>query len=436
VVDRARRQVRNWLGNVRFQPEAVVQPASQSEVLELVKRARRERLRLRVMGAGHSWSPLCETDGLLLNLDRLDRLLSVDRERLQVTVQAGMRLEQLIAALAPHGLAPSNLGSIAAQSLAGAISTGTHGSGVSHGSLSTQVVALRLVDGRGEVQVIGPDDADRLDAARLSLGALGVITEVTLQVTPAFSLREELFPLPFEEAVEGLDELARGADHFKLWWFPHGRRVQVYRQHRAGAQLGQQQRGRFLAEDSPAAQVIFAGLLGAGVALPGLLPALHGFMDWMQFRAAERIDVSHKIFNLAMPPRHHESEYAVPMAQAAPALRALRARIQSERHRVNFVSEVRFVAGDSGWLSPCHGGPVCFIGGYSAGERHWPRYLADYEAVMCAHGGRPHWGKEFCLEASALRPLYPRWDDFCALRRQLDPDGVFLNSMLERLFVT
>ncbi|HRI53013.1 MAG TPA: D-arabinono-1,4-lactone oxidase [Pseudomonadota bacterium] len=429
----AGRQYKNWLGNVAFTPCGHHEPADEAAVIALVRRARQEGRPLRVVGGGHSWSAGIETDGYLLSLDRMTRLLHVDPLRHQVTVQAGIRLRELSAQLHQRGLALVNLGSIQEQSLAGAISTGTHGTGLQFGVLATQVLGLRLVTGTGEVVEYTADrDPELLDAARVSLGALGVITQVTLQAAPAFNLREERTPLPFAEALALVPGRLGEADHIKLWWLPHAGRVQIYRQYRTKDAL--RARRGLLSEDTRSAQEVFRALLALGSAFPRLIPPIQRLLSRTQFTASSHVGPSFRVFSLAMPPRHHESEYAVPLPCAAAAVQALHDLILARRHRVHFILELRFVKGDSAWLSPAYGGEVCFIGAYDANRRGWPGFRRDFEELMRGFAGRPHWGKEFTASADGLRAAYPRWDDFQRLRQELDPAGVFLNRHLQQVF--
>lgn len=432
--------VSNWLGNVVFTPSAYHEPADEAAVLALVRKARAAGQRLRVIGSGHSWSAVCETDGHLVSLDRLRRIVRVDRERQRVTVEAGIRLHALSAELHRLGLALQNLGSIQEQSVAGAIATGTHGTGLGFGILATQVIGMRLVTGRGEILELDAEraqDGEILDAARVALGALGVITQVTLQVVPAFNLREERTPVPFAEALGLVPHRLGEADHLKLWWFPHAEAVQVYRLYRTQAPHTPANFWRsLLREDTPWAHQVFRALLAAGSAFPTLIPPLHRFISKVQFTRISRTGPSFEVFSLAVPPRHHESEYAVPLTEAAAAIAALRELIARRRHRVHFILEFRFVRRDTAWLSPAYDRDVCFIGAYDANRRGWPGFLSDYEELMQRYEGRPHWGKEFSIGPERLQALYPRWQDFQALRQELDPDGVFLNQLLRRLFAT
>jgi FAD/FMN-containing dehydrogenase len=188
-----------------------------------------------------------------------------------------------------------------------------------------------------------------------------------------------------------------------------------------------------LGEQTWSAQQVFRGLLALGSRFPQLIPPIQGLVSRLQFTRSTRVGPSFEVFGLAMPPRHHESEYAVPLETAAAAIGELGELIAQRNHRVHFILEFRFVHKDSDWLSPAYERDVCYIGAYDANRRGWPRFLRDYEELMGRYGGRPHWGKEFTLDAAALRPLYPRWDDFQHLRHQLDPDGVFQNELLRRV---
>ncbi|MFO0746279.1 MAG: D-arabinono-1,4-lactone oxidase [Myxococcota bacterium] len=422
----------NWARNQRGRPTRWHLPASEAELVALVRDVRARGERLRVVGAGHSWSAAALSDQHQVSLDRHAGVVAVDRATRRVTVNAGTRLKHLVAALDGLGLALTNLGSIAEQSIAGAIATGTHGTGLGHGVLATQVVALRLVTGSGEVRVVGDApgaaaDADLLDAARVSLGCLGVVSQVTLQCRDAFDLEERSWSLPFEEATAALPELARSAPHVKAWWLPHTGRVQLFAatptdRPRAGP-------GRVArALDEAVNAVAFTAVLGVGRALPAVVPALNRLVGKSYFRDRTRVDRSDRVFNVAMPPRHLEMEYGLPLDAAGPAWREVQRLIEREHLRVNFVQEARFVAADRCHLSPAYGRESCQLGAYMAPSRHSDRFFEAFERIALDLGGRPHWGKLFHAEAAALAPRYPLWARFQALRRELDPDGVFTSA--------
>lgn len=408
-------------------------------MVAVVRAAAAAKKRVRVVGAGHSWNDIACTGESMMNLDLLCGVLAVDREARQITVAAGIRLRELNERVAEHGLALSNLGSIAEQSLAGAISTGTHGSGIRFGNLATQVVALRLVTADGTVRDLSAEhDPELFAAARVGLGALGVITAVTVQCEEAFHLEERAFALPFDRAVASLDELIDGHEHMKLWWLPHTDEVQVYCYNRTKAQKTPRSRIARWFEEGPLVLAAFALLLAWGRIWPRAIPAINRFVKSIYFKPRERVDRSDRILNIPMPPMHRESEYAIGREQAGEALSALRALIDGsdggEPLHVNFVVELRFVAGDDGMLSPAHGRASCQIGAYMHAGRSLDRYFEGFERLMLARGGRPHWGKEFRAGGDVLRPRYPRFDRFAALRRELDPNGMFENDYIRRLF--
>lgn len=445
----------NWSGVQHCQPAWIIQPHSEAELRQALQEARRRDLKVKVVGAGHSWTDAACTDGFLINLDHMKRVLAIDHANAQVRVEAGIRLRALNARLADAGLGMSNLGSISEQSVAGAISTGTHGTGARFGNLSTQVVSLRMMTADGETHTIDAQRPDLFSAARLSLGALGIITEVTLQCEPAFRLAERATAMPFDVAVERLQDLVDAHEHLKLWWLPHTDKVMAYgfdRSH-AAANVGPGTGGalkriseRALATgrrepvDLTAAvedllnKVGFDAVLRLGGRVPSLIPAINRAVSALYFQDRERVGVSHHIFNVPMPPVHREMEYGVPRSKAPELLRGVRALIDREGLRVNFIVELRFVAADDLMLSPAYQRDSCQFGAYMAQAPDLDAYFSHFEAMALALGGRPHWGKEFSAPAHTLRAHLPRLDDFSALRDELDPEGRFDNAFLQRIF--
>lgn len=425
---------RNWAKTHACQAAACHQVRGEDEIVELVRRARRRGVRLKAVGGGHSWSDIALTDGELVRLDGHDAVLAVDRERCQVTVQAGIRLRQLNALLPEHGLGLSNLGSIAEQSIAGATATGTHGTGIRFGNLATQVVALRLVTGAGEVRELSAaQDPELFSAARVGLGALGIVSSVTLQCEPAFRLEERAFALPFARALAEMDALVEEHEHVKFWWMPHTDSVQVFTCTRTSASLRRRAVRRWI-DRSPVTRWLFAGLLGLSRLVPAAIPTLNRVINVAYFRPGQRVDRSDRVFNTIMPPVHRETEYGIPRAQAAAALGQLRELIERQRLHVNFFVELRFVAGDDLLMSPCYGRPSCLIGAYMYPSRSLETYFREFERLMVEFDGRPHWGKEFTAGAATLRRVCPGYERFDAIRRQLDPDGVFENDFVRRVF--
>ncbi|MFT5432980.1 MAG: FAD/FMN-containing dehydrogenase [Myxococcota bacterium] len=414
---------------------------------EIVRQVAGSDERLRVVGAGHSWSDAVLTDGHLMSLDGLAEIVETDAERGMARVQGGARLKDMLEAFAAAGLAFENLGSIAEQSIAGAISTGTHGSSRRYGNLATQVTALRFVDGRGQVHAWSAEThSDAFRTAVLSLGCLGVITEVTLRCRPAFDLHERTWSIPFEDAARDLVSLSESAEFIKLWWLPHTDRVQIYAADTvvdtgvdtgadAGADTPRSGPGPVAKwMDARVMPHVFTAVLGLGRMAPALMPGLNRIVAGAYFKTSERVDRSDHVLMTLMPPKHREAEYAIDVSDAGAAFTELRDRIVSEKLRVNFLQELRFVAKDALPLSPDHGRDTCRFGIYSGQSSHCDRYFRLAEDMLLARGGRPHWGKEFFTEPAALRAMYPELSQVAKLRQQFDPKGVFRNAFVNRLF--
>ncbi len=390
---------------------------------------------MRVVGGGHSWTDVVCTDGQLLSLDRMKRVLAIDPERREVTVEAGIRLFELNAALREAGLGLSTLGSISEQSIAGAIATGTHGSGLGYGNLASQVVALRLVTPSGEVLDLSRENEPELfRAARVSLGCLGVVTRVTLRCEPAFNLRERSRQVPFERALGELGGWASAAEHMKLWWLPHTENVWHCAYDRSSREPTRTGAARRWLDDRVLAPALFPMLLRVGRLAPPLIPTFNRWVSATSFRELERVAWAPEVFNVQSVPRHDESEWALPLAGAAEALGEMRQLIARERLRVNFIVEVRFAAGDDAMLSPAHGRATCHLGAYMFRSPGWERYFDAFEDLMIARGGRPHWGKARRIEPAHLRTVYPEYDAFDGIRRRLDPLGIMSNAFVRRVF--
>jgi L-gulonolactone oxidase len=426
------RRFTNWGKTHSCDPIDRHGPYSDDEIASLVVGAAKRGETVKVTGAGHSWSDIAMTEGRLLKLDRMQKVLAIDPEAGTVTVQAGIRLCQLNEALAAHGLALPILGSIAEQSAAGVVSTGTHGSSLRWGNLSSLVTGLKMVTGTGEVVQLESGD-ERLDAARVGLGALGVLTELTLKVVPAFVLEEDLSVISFEQAIETMYSVARIEEFVKWYWLPHTERVAVFR-YRAVPGPGRiSPLGQWL-DEHLLNKWAFTGILAGGAALPISIAPLNRVVGQAYFRPGTKRGRSDHLFCRAMPPVHREAEWSVPAAEGPRAFEALRDVIRATGVRVNFIQEVRFVKGDAGWLSPAHGRDSCQVGAYVGHTREADAFLDAFGAVMKERRARPHWGKEHRVNARYLRSVYPKFEVFRRLRDELDPDRVFDNAFLARVF--
>lgn len=420
-----------WSKSYQGQPAAVAVPADEAEVVAVVRRAVAAGQRVKVVGAGHSFSDIAVTDGVLVRLDRLCQRVSVDKQRGLATFEAGTRLSDLNDALHAEGLALPIVGSITAQSLGGLLATGTHGSSLQHGNLSTLVAGMRLVTGRGEVLTLDEHDP-RLLGARLGLGALGVVTQLTLRVVPAFQVEEEQAPMAFDAAVDALPQAARDYEYAKLWWLPHTDRAVIFRGRRSTDAPNYRARQRWIDE-----RVVNAGLfravLGLGNAIPATIPALNALVGAVYFRPRTVTGRSDHVLTLAMPPVHRESEWAMPAESAGNVLRQARQAITDLGLRVNFILEARYVKGDDGWMSPAHGRDSVQVGAYIASPHHREAWYAAFSQIARAHDGRPHWGKEASFGWADVRATYPKAGAFIDLARELDPASVFRNAFLDRM---
>jgi L-gulono-1,4-lactone dehydrogenase len=441
LLRRSRRHVTaftNWAGNQHCRPSHVHFPRSEEDIAEILDLAAKQKVSAKVVGSGHSWSDAACTDGHMLRLDEMNGVLDIDRKAGCVTVEAGMRLCELNEQLARHGLALGNLGSISEQTIAGAISTGTHGTGVRFGSLSTFVRSLRLMRADGSVMELSRADGDAFEAARLSLGCLGVLTRITLRCEPAFDLEEKSFTLSFDDALDRMLSLVDDHDHVKFWWLPHTDSVFVVTARRIPlTETTRRRRVRNVfagAAETMANRGVFAALMRAGALAPSVVPSINRAVDQVYFRSRRRVDRSDRVFNLPMPPTHREMEYGIPRDVAPLALRRLRELTHTLRIVVNFVVEVRFVAHDSILLSPSFGRNSCQLGAYIGEHPHLPIYFDAFETLCRQLNGRPHWGKEFQASADDLHQRIPGIGRFLSVRRALDPNKRFDNRFARRVF--
>ena len=418
---------RNWAGDVTCRPARVASPVTADEVAEEVRRAGS----VRVAGAGHSFTPLVVTDGVLLSLAAMDRVLDVRRHpdgSASVRVQAGIRLHRLSDELDRHGLALPSLGDVDVQSLAGAVATGTHGTGARALPLHAQIEALELVDGTGTPRTV--DAPAELQAARLSLGALGVVTALTLRCVPAFTLRGVDEPRDLAATLARLDELTAGSEHFELFVFPHARNAITRTNTRVADPPRPPSRPVAFARDMLLANGALEAVSRVGRARPTWIPHLNRFATWAAGTQV-RVDRSDRVFASPRHVRFTETEWAVPKAAAAQAVRDVLA--VATRHAVNFPLELRFGAADDALLSPSHGRETAYISAHVFRGMAAEPFFGEVQRIALHHDGRPHWGKRHGLTAEDLQSRCPGWDAFAALRDRLDPDRRFANAHLDRV---
>ncbi|HZN16786.1 MAG TPA: D-arabinono-1,4-lactone oxidase [Micromonosporaceae bacterium] len=424
---------RNWSGNQRATAVRVVRPRSTAEVAAAVHAARRDGLRVKPVGSGHSFTAAAATDGVRLDLRALDEPVAVDRDRRLVTVPAGMRLRTLNALLAAHGLALPNLGDIDAQTVAGALATGTHGTGAGYGCLSTFLAGLDLVTAEGTVVSCSPAaHPDVFTAAQVGLGALGVVTAVTLRCVDAFVLEADERPTPLAETLSRVDELATANDHFEFYWQPYTERTLVKRNNRVAVDSRPLSKLKAWWENDFLQNVAFGAVCRLGRAVPALAPPLmRGVASF--FSPVTYTRRSDRVFVTPRRVRFVEMEYGLPRAALPEAFAALRRIVDGLPFPLLLPVEVRVVAADDIWLSHGYGRDSVYIAIHQYVGMPYEPYFHAFEQVCAGLGGRPHWGKLHWRDAASLAPAYPRFADFLAVRDKLDPDRVFANAYVERV---
>ncbi|MFI8568969.1 D-arabinono-1,4-lactone oxidase [Rhodococcus sp. NPDC078407] len=432
------RSWRNWAGNQHALPAHVAQPSSVDELSAILWDAAARSLPVRCVGAGHSFTPIAVTDGVQIVLDTLRGIESVERNHdgsAQVTVLAGTRLRELTARLWDLGLAMTNLGDIDEQSVAGAISTGTHGTGVRFGGIATQVSALELMTADGQLlRCSGNENTELFDAARVGLGALGVITRVTLNCVAAFALQAVEMPSTLTATLRGLESTVAGVDHFEFYWFPHTDRVLTKRNTRllGDSVLKPLGKVRSYLDDELLSNTVFEGLNRAVTRMPALIPRLNA-VSARALSAREYTDRSYRVFASSRTVKFVEMEYAVPVSEIAWVLREVDRWLERSMISVAFPVEVRFAAGDDIWLSTAYGRPTAYIAVHQYHRRDHREYFDAVEAICRSVGGRPHWGKLHSLGSAELRETYEHFDDFLRIRDSMDPTRLFDSDYLDHL---
>lgn len=432
----------NWSGTARATPTTTVSPRDREEIATAIGAARDAGRTIRPLGSAHSFTrvgtpepPATATGTVALDLSRWRGIVDADTTSGLVTVRAGTPLHQLNAELDQLELAMPNLGDIDRQTLAGAISTGTHGTGAGLGGLATQVHALELVLADGSVRHCSAEqDRELFDAARIGLGALGVISTVTLRCVPAFALAADEHPEPLDAVLERFDDLVADNDHVEFYWFPHGTRTLVKRNNRLPPGVAPRPLHplRNYLEYRVLENRAFGTLCRIGRQLPALVRPLNRLCG-RTWSSRSYSDTSHRVFVTGRDVRFVESEYAVPREALGEVLAELRTAVDRLEHPVMFPVEVRVAAADDVWLSTAYERPTAYVAIHQFAGMPYRHWFDTFESVVGAVGGRPHWGKMHRLGAETLRERYPRFDDFRRVRGDLDPDRLFTNPYLERV---
>jgi FAD-linked oxidoreductase len=427
----------NWSGSVRCTPRYTLHPADERAVASALAEARGDALPVRIVGAGHSYSPLVATSGTILSLDRLSGVIETDSATKRAVIAAGTRLHTLGKPLRDRGLALQNQGDVDYQALAGALATATHGTGVTLQCLSAYITGLRLVTPDGSILECGASrEAEVFRAARLHLGCLGAVTAITLEVRSAYRLRDETRVVPLEEGLASLPDLLRQHRHVECWWFPQADVIGVRTMSETEEPVNDRPLRRWLTE-----QVVDNGLFGLVAAvsrMPGLARARPALSRLIAKLAGGRpyVDWSYRVLATARSVRANEMEYAVPAAQGPEAIRAIARYVRRQQTPVLFPIEYRYVAADDIPLSPFYGRDSAVLSVHQDARVSHEPYFRDVERLLRDMGGRPHWGKLHSLGADELEPLYPEWGLFQRVRRRLDPEGKLMTPYLRRVLGT
>lgn len=414
-------------------PTEILFPASESEVIELVQRAGKEKKKIRVVGSGHSFSRVAESNQLLVSLDKMQGLIDYDKKEQTATAWAGTKLKKLGELLFEVGLAQENMGDIDVQSIAGALSTGTHGTGAELRTLSNQILEVTYVNGKGElVTVSGTSDRELFDAVRVSLGTLGIFTRIKLRLEKAYKLKEVTQKESLSDCMDRLDEYVNENRNFEFFWFPHTDTVQT----------------KFLnISDEPFKKVGFGKKIGDLVVENWMFLAMCKMAQWFPAfskRVAKIsawgisngtfVDWSHDIYATPRNVRFHEMEYNVPIEDFKSVLLEIKEMISKNDIKVHFPVECRFVKSDNLMISPAYQREAAYIAVHQFKGMKYHEYFKQAEAIFSKYQGRPHWGKMNYKKGEDFENLYPRWADFKLIREQQDPKRIFINEYLEEVF--
>ncbi|MGX1272842.1 D-arabinono-1,4-lactone oxidase [Streptomyces phaeoluteigriseus] len=424
---------RNWGGNVAARPAREVTPASVDELTAAVRRAAEDGLTVKAVGTGHSFTSIAATDGVLIRPQLLTGIRKVDRDAMTVTVEAGTPLKRLNLALAREGLSLTNMGDIMEQTVSGAISTGTHGTGRESASIAAQVKGLELVTADGSVLTCSEkENPEVFAAARIGLGALGIVTAITFAVEPVFLLTAREEPMPLDRVLADFDELWAENEHFEFYWFPHTGSTNTKRNNRsAGPRRPVGQLAGWF-EDEFLSNGVFQAAQWVGRAVPATIPAI-AQVSSKALSARSYTDIPYKVFTSPRRVRFVEMEYAVPREAVTETLRELKAMVERSPLRISFPVEVRTAPADDITLSTASGRDSAYIAVHMVKGAPYQAYFTAAERILTAHEGRPHWGKIHTRDAEYFAGVYPRFGEFTALRDRLDPDRRFQNDYLRRV---
>lgn len=431
-------QFKNWGENLQFQPKYYYKPSTEEQIVDIIKYAKAQGLKVRVYGSGHSWTHLAEAQGqILINLDNCQGVVQVDKNTKQVTVKAGSKLYALSGWLEKEGLAMQNMGDINKQAFAGALSTGTHGTGISFGIIPTQVVKLIFINGKGEkITCSNEENSEIFKAAQVSLGALGVITEVTIQAVDLYNLHIQKKKEKLSQIIPQLPQIVANNRHFEFYWFPYTDTIQSKYLNITSEKPNVSSFKKWF-NDIFLENNAFKLLSEVSRIIPGSGSSKTvSQISGLAISNSSEINVSHKVFSTERLVKFVEMEYGVPAEKGPECLLAIKEFIEKNKIKVHFPIEFRYVKGDDIYISPAYGRDTVFISCHMYLGMPYEAYFRGVEEIFLRFEGRPHWGKMHYQTAAYFEKIYPKWHEFLAIRKQMDPDGLFLNEHLRAIFNT
>ena len=429
----------NWAGTYSCQPELYFEPESIEDVQAVVTEARRQNKHVKVVGCGHSPSDLACTPDYMVNLCRMNKLLEVDKERCLITIEGGVVMDDLHKLLEKEGLALSVLGAISDQTMAGGFAVGTHGSGAKFHVYSHYVRELQMVLASGEMLTVSKEnDPETFPAAVLSLGAIGILVTVTLKCEPAFRLKQVQYAASLDDILTNLKVHLDSSEHFRFLWRPHvdTNNCTVFHANRTKDSL-KNTHGSWI-WDRLVEYHAFQFILWMGSFMPSLVPLASRLYAYINTQRIEKVDKGVNIFNFDCLFGQFVMEWSIPVEQTATVLLQLNDWFKNSKFPAHFPIEVRFVKGDDIYLSPAFGRDSCYINiiSYRPYGKVIPHqeYWDAFQDIVLNVGGRPHWAKDHTITATEFPAMYSKWNDFCRIRHKLDPNGMFLNNNLKRVF--
>lgn len=424
--------MKNWAGNLDFHPASVLAPSRTEEAQSIVREHLAQKKSIRMRGSGHSWTGLIATQESFLHLDNMQGVLTVDAQKKIVTAYAGTKLYRLGEEAFRHRLALPNQGDINKQSLAGALSTGTHGTGITLQSLANQIEAVKLITGNGDVLDLKKDaDPELLKALAVSFGSLGLMTELSVKMIDAYKLKVESFPEDMDSSLAHLSQRLKNNRHLEMFYFPVGDWSLVKLMNQTQDQ--ETKKGYW----DKFNQVIIEDWLYGKLNQFAVATKSYRSIDALMRKVVGHqvfIDWSHQAFPTERNVRFMEMEYNLPVHKFEEVFSEIKLAIKKNHFQTLFPIEIRFVKGDDLWLSPASGRDSVYFAVHTYITEDWRPYFKEMETIFKRHGGRPHWGKWHSLKDQDFAQIYPKWSEFKKLRHELDPNGTWLNTHLKDIF--